>query len=31
MEVEIGGIKDVEYAKKMIGKTVQMTFKVPFE
>ncbi len=31
IEVEIGGIKDVEYAKKMIGKTVQMTFKVPFE
>ncbi len=31
IEVEIWWIKDVEYAKKLIGKTVQMTFKVPFE
>ncbi len=30
IEIEIGGIKDVEYAKKLIWKTVQMTFKVPF-
>ena len=30
LEVEIGGIKDVEKAKKIIWKTVQMTFKVPF-
>ena len=31
MEVEIWWISDVEKAKKIIWKTVQMTFKVPFE
>ena len=31
IEVEIWGVKDVEKAKKIIWKTVQMTFKVPYE
>jgi len=31
IEVELWGIDDVEKAKKIIWKTVQMTFKVPYE
>ena len=31
IEVEIWWISDVEHAKKVIWKTVQMTFKVPFD
>jgi len=30
IEVELWWVSDIEYAKKMIWKTVQMTFKVPF-
>jgi protein-export membrane protein SecD len=30
IEIELGWIQDIEKAKKIIWKTVQMTFKVPF-
>ena len=31
IEIELGWVQDIEKAKKIIWKTVQMTFKVPFE